>query len=526
MKEEPMKKQAILILSLAIVMFLTANFPRAEQKPGAVTKAQWEQEFQLIKELFRLTDRYGDKIWPGFDMRKIPIGINYEYRQEVLINHPKPPAEFREFKDADLCGLPVMIRDGCTMYASVGGAIRINGMRTSYAQVPGKEISTEKHLLTLLHEGFHVFQYMNWGKPEGLLTPSPIYDIQNSAGVALENTILYTALQEKSQKNLTELAKMLVAVRSQRQENFPEAVRREEDHGIFAEGTALYSEARLMQLLYLEGNQTKDGATLFADTGKSYRNYLDGILPPKDKIITLGHERYQNGMAQAFLLDRLRPGWKKEMAPKGTTQFTLLKQQFPLEEKEKARLISAAKKKFAFEKILAMQESLINERLALIRDIVETPGRRYRIYFYEVPLRLKWKFRFPVYELPGQNVTEAQQKLLVSPGETFNAEQTEALVMPKGLERLEAETGFLFQGRETPLVQWIGMINFLEWIDDTPAADKSDMKIQADKQEEDVYTNLLLETDGFTLRISRARIAWSDKIVEIHPLPKETADNR
>mgnify|MGYP001766387025 CR=1 FL=1 len=68
---------------------------------------------------------------------------------------------------------------------------------------------------------------------------------------------------------------------------------------------------------------------------------------------------------------------------------------------------------------------------------------------------------------------------------------------------------------KAPILWWE---SYFEWIDPVPAADKSDMKISSDKQEEDIYTNLVLTTGGFTLRVDRARVQWSERLVEIRPL--------
>lgn len=521
-----MKKSAMIVcLLLAAAVFFTPVFISPREENQAVEKSLWELELQRIKELYQLTDLYGDQIWPGFDTRKVPIAVNYNGRQQVLINHPKPPKEFRVFKDVELEGQTIMIREGSTSYAK-GGAGRMGRIRTSHVSVPGKGTSTEKYLTMLLHESFHVFQQHIRERAKGPISVPPFYDIQHAAFVGLENWILYTALQQKNKKTVDSLVKMFVAVRSERRKNLSEAQCRQEDNENFSEGTAFYAEVRLHQLLHQAGARQSPLVKLdpnysgYSEAGKEYRNYLEGILPPKDRIVTLGHERYQNGMAQALLLDRIRPGWKKEMGGKGMTQFTLLKRQFPMEEEEKAALVAAAKEKFGYEKILAQQERLIRERISTAHKYLDATGRRYRIYFLENPGPFNWKPRFPIYELPGKYLTETQWEIAVPKGMKIDEEYMEVLVLKKGIQRLE-KGDLLFEGGEVPLIYWTGL-DYIEWIDPSPATDKSDMKIQALQQEKDIYTNLILTTCGFTLRVSRARIMWSDKIVEIHPVPEGT----
>jgi hypothetical protein len=522
-----MKKRAIVVfLLLAAAIVFTPVFLSPGQENQPVEKSLWELELQRIKELYQLTDLFGDQIWPGFDTRKLPIALNYKNRQEVLINHPQPPKEFRVFEDVELDGQTIVIRDGCTHYVSLGGVLRYGGIKTAVGAVPGTDSGTEKYISMMLHECFHVFQDQFWRRAPGRIASFPIYDIPQAALMGLENWILHNAVQQKDDKEIHRLAKMFVAVRSQRRKSLTEEVHRGEDRENFSEGTAFYAETRLSQLLHRSG---KRKSTLvshdpdykgYSEAGKIYRHYLEDILPPKDKPVTLGHHIYQNGMAQALLLDHVRPGWKKEMNTMGITQFKLLELQFPLEEDEITAFVDAAKDKFDYKKIHAKQERLIREQIAAVHRYLDTPGRRYRVYYAENPGRFKWKPRKPYYLLPGKYLSKTQRETTFSGRKKMADEYMEVMVMANGLERLE-KGDLVFEGGEVPVIFWSNL-DYFEWIDPSPAADKSDMKIQALRQEKDIYTNLTLTTDGFVLRASRARIIRTDKIVEIHPVPEGT----
>jgi hypothetical protein len=231
-------------------------------------------------------------------------------------------------------------------------------------------------------------------------------------------------------------------------------------------------------------------------------------------------EYWNDGMAQALLLDRVRPGWKKEVNTRGMTQLKLLERQFPLEEDEITAHVAAAKNKFNYKKIREQQERLIRERIAVIHGYLDTPGRHYRIYWAENPGRFKWKPRQPHYLLPGKHLSKTQRETAQGDGKKLADEYMEVLVLGKGIERLE-QGDLVFESGQVPVIFWSNL-DYLEWIDPSPSADKSDMKIQALHQEKDIYTNLILTTSGFTLRVNRARIIQSDKTVEIHPLPEGT----
>jgi hypothetical protein len=520
------KRAVIVFLLLSAAVVFTPVFLSPGQEHQSVEKSLWELELQRIKELYQLTDLFGDQIWPGFSTRKLPIVLNYKGLQEVLINHPQPPKEFRVFKDVELDGQTIMIRDGCTHYVSLGGVLRIGGIRTAAGAVPGTDSGTEKYISMMLHECFHVFQDHFWKPASGRWASFPIFDLSQAALIGLENRILHMAVQQEEAKEIHRLAKMFVAVRSQRRQSLTEEVRRCEDRENFSEGTAFYAETRLSQLLQQPGERKSPLVRHdpdykgYSEAGKIFHSYLEDILPPKDKPVTLGHHIYQNGMAQALLLDRVRPGWKKEMNTKGITQFKLLERQFPLEEDEITALVAAAKDKFDYKKIRAQQESLIREQITTVHGYLDTPGRRYRVYYMENPSWFKWKPRKPSYLLPGKHLSKTQRETALADGNKMADEYMEVMVLVNGIERLE--TGDLvFEGGQVPVIVWSNL-DYFEWIDSSPAADKSDMKIQALQQEKDIYTNLILTTDGFVLRVNRARIIQSDNIVEIHPVPKGT----
>lgn len=97
-------------------------------------RALGEIEVIRVRELYHLTDVFGNKIWPGFDTREVPIAINNDDKEELLIGHPDPPKEYHPFKDFELDGRPVMIREGVNRYGPKGGgwAVDIGGRQTAY----------------------------------------------------------------------------------------------------------------------------------------------------------------------------------------------------------------------------------------------------------------------------------------------------------------------------------------------------------------------------------------------------------
>ena len=75
----------------------------------------------------------------------------------------------------------------------------------------------------------------------------------------------------------------------------------------------------------------------------------------------------------------------------------------------------------------------------------------------------------------------------------------------------------MFESVETPVI--FGQA-FLEWIDTTPASDATDMEIKSEAQDGEIHSGVHVRTDGFTLKVDKARIEWSADVVNIHPLPR------
>ena len=145
---------------LALVSLVAATSTQGEAGEGSAGRPLGEIDTIRIRDLHHITDTFGDEIWPGFDTRKIPIAINNDDREELLAGHPDPPKEFRPFRDFELNGRPVMIRDGVSRYGPKGGgwAVELGGKHTAYVGALKDGQDTEGYLSLMLHECFHCFQ--------------------------------------------------------------------------------------------------------------------------------------------------------------------------------------------------------------------------------------------------------------------------------------------------------------------------------------------------------------------------------
>lgn len=534
-----LRQQRLCFALLVLLLCETAGGQEAA-KAEEPERRLGEIDVSRIRELHHITDTFGEEIWPGFDTRKIPVAINNDDKEELLVGHPNPPKEFRPFKDFRLNDQPVMIRDGVTRYGPRGGgwAIELGGSQAAYVSTLKEGRDTEGYLSLLLHECFHCFQKGYRQRADGAHGEIPGDDPTYSAMIGLESRILKATLDDPCDQKARELAKMFVAVRHQRRKGMPANLVLLEGEQEYSEGTATYSQARMYQLLIEKGGIEPKGPGKdpqyqgFPNAKEEYDSMVSRVIPPKGQPITYFHAMYKLGMAQCLVLDRMRPGWKKEMREKGMTQFGLLEKQFPLEEEANKKLLAEAKKRFKYDDLQAEQKKLVDERLDLIRGYIDAPGRCYRIHHGRLG-GFKWKPEGPVYDVPvslEEELAEKRVKAREEEGETLVGVLSQLLQARKriprqrtvwagGIRRFEKH-GLVFESGDTPVIFGYG---YLEWFDPDPAPDKSDMKIESEKEEAGTHLGVKIKTDGFTLEAEKARIEWSKDVVEIHLMPKRTA---
>jgi len=507
------KMRSYTILLLLFAPLLTVQVSAEERTINDLDVAR-------IRQLHHISEVLGDKIWPGFDTSKIPVAVNNNDKQEMLISHPNPPKEFHPFKKYKLGGKPVMIREGCTRYGPKGGgwAVEIDGESTGYVSVLQEGRDTEGYLSLILHECFHCFQNSFHKRAKGGYGETPETDVVYSTLIGLESQILKAVMDEPDEETARNLAKMFVAVRHERRKEMPQNLIIVENESEFSEGTASYSQARMYQLLTERGGlKPAKGVNdsqynNFSNAAKLYQRELKAILPPKNQPITFFHSMYKNGMAQCLILDRLRPKWKTEMNETGMTQFFLLEKEFPQSSEEEATLLADAKMWFQYKEIFEEQKKLIDKRLDKIRSFLLAEGRRYRIYHHKIRGRFNWKPDGPVYHVPPSIEKEVVAKLGAKSGK--RTIEHRRLVWAGGIRRFD-KTGMVFKSIDTPMIYGF---DFIEWIDLNPAKDDTDMNIESEKFEKGIHYKLKIKTAGFTLTLDKARIDWTPEVVEIIPV--------
>jgi len=479
------------VTALLPVFLALVGQAQAPQAPPQLA----EIDLERIAALYRLGDALGAELWPGFELRKIPIAVNNQDREEILIAHPKPPEEFQPWEDHSVDGAVVLRREGSTRYGPRGGgwAVDLIGVQCAYVGAEEEGLATESYPLLILHECFHVFQDHRARAAVPMEEP-PRDDPSYSALLALESRTLNAGLCESEEEQARTLCRMFLAVRGERRRALSPAVLAAEGESEYSEGSATYVSARAVQWLAAKGGLEKllEDADYhgFADAAKRYAEHVQQVLPPPGERVEFFHAMYNHGMAQGLLLDRSRPDWKQEMAARGSTQTGLLEQTFADSEEERAGLLAQAKERFHFDVLLAEQTQAVADWLAVVRGYLEAPGRRYRVLHGLIPGPFNWKPEGPVY--PYKETT----------------------IWAGGIRRFDRGP-LVFESGNVPVIFTHAA---LEWIDPDPDPDGRDLKIASASVADGLYRELVLDTDGFHLSVPLARIEITEDLVTIRPV--------
>ncbi len=350
-----------------------------------------------------------DPIWPGWEVRETPLLFYYPGEQEVLLNHPSPPAGFVPYRGPLAWpGGEIAVRDGETVFAIDGQntSTDVNGVETlvvadtlsnlrnnllAWSQTPGSRAEREaalnlemlaanpyQQMGLILHEAFHVEQN-RWGLDKGAdelaILQYPCLSVANNVGVALEADLLEEALTTEDEEALWTAALRWLAIRTHRRAGIPPAARAYEDGIEFIEGLATYVEWRLTYAV--EGREPAPAmawvrgfggyADMSAERARllaTMRGFLTGeriVNNDPYGAAAVRFRLYWSGMAIGGLLDRIYPEWKQRIVEPGTTLTSLV---------EEALMPTAEDLEMAREEVFATagHDALVAEKEQLRED--------------------------------------------------------------------------------------------------------------------------------------------------------------
>ena len=538
-----MKKKALIaavVLTAAIGLGRTALYSQTRLEPYI------ELELKRVEETYRLMDAYAQKIWPGWNnYTEIEFQVQYPNLVFLLIGpRDKVPADFELVPDRTFRGkkiyvnrkeeLPVKIepplsggggggltirihlQEGKISEAEAAGAIADNLVKKDPAFQPAA--SSDGEILLYVHEFFHGFQtramperqagedirrIMKEAKEKGVkpdlskvkmprkraVEPARDFDVnpEYSTYSNIEGLALRGALEAEKKAEAREYFKDYLAAREIKHSKYmtPGAALNEALTTV-SEGTAVYSDTRMAMMIrdrkYKPAmNQADDpffygfrfmDQYIYSNTRKS----IDFVL--NDTLDTLG-KCYTYGVYQCLVLDRLFPGWKKGFFESEKTLDEVTAEKLKLSDKEKAAVAERLKAKYDYDKLYAKHAAVIAERDAVRNIVTSRKGRTYVIDFQKTR-----EFLMPVAR--GRSVTVGVSGYFVN-----------------GI------ADYVFG--DVTMTTWNTPIHkpflyTLEWTDTEVKPGEKNYTFNYEKQEGEVYKNVVFTTPGFTLKAPEVKI--------------------
>lgn len=307
-----------------------------------------------LAEAFHLRQTLGGATWPGWGQAHIPVLLwNEEYA--FLVWHPTPPAgwvkvpgdtfqsqPYYRRRWSDPQAFTVLVGDRWVASMSTREWARISLMNQIRKDLPPllKQIfpyrlaiplyTSDWHIIALLHESFHAYQ--------AEVAPARFEDAQRayrdearywSVDPAMrdawkaEMDRLAQAVQAPSDVEAAELARQFLVRREQRrrQHGLDPGLVDYERRLEWLEGLAKYVELTIWRQAATAPDYEPLSALADDPDFKGYatfeRRWSQEMRQMQQQADREGDTRfYYTGMAQAFLLDRLMPGWKARIMAK------------------------------------------------------------------------------------------------------------------------------------------------------------------------------------------------------------------
>jgi len=350
-----------------------------------------------LKESWNIFDEIGDKLYPGWDFKSMPVLFYKPKVQEILINFPYKPKGFSIYTGFNPLGDKKIYYRNDTTFFNIDDqntSFNIDSIQLLVVADPYSSMRNQLNfavssmhkdsvlkwldnwgfvpssydmLLTIFHEGFHVYQnkmapdkYAN----EIAVVKYPTLNPFNNAMYVLEGSILQEAILTDDLKKKKELVSMFTAVRNSRLAKLDSAFIEYENLNEYVEGTAKYAEYKFLSM----GENLKPPIEMYylyefngykKALPEIFENRIDNMM----KIISVSDNRlgnkfgtgpvrfrlYESGAAIAYLLDDIYPDWKNEIFKNNVYLFDLLKKALALSSEKEKTFLEQAKIKYNYE---------------------------------------------------------------------------------------------------------------------------------------------------------------------------------
>ncbi len=327
----------------------------------------------------------GDSIWPGFDLRKIPIAVFTPGASAIAIQTRTAPDGYSPV-DTPLVSAPVLLgKTTDAMNANTSGPLG----NDVAAFIGRASLSTggvtAGDLALLFHECGHAFRQRapeggaaRWRAENSAEVASyPDADPTNNAWGRIEGRLLHDALLCHDPVESRRIANDFLAVRTRRQSALPPAVAEFERRLELNEGLAEYfGECAVMLAAGRPGMPSDCGRD-----GRWFAGFLDRLAHVNVGGRGAARDRfYSTGSAQALLLDSFTTAWKENIEERSVSLQELLAAAIPFDPATARATSDAVAKRLGFDALLKEEERATRASQARKRSrflaVAGTPGKK------------------------------------------------------------------------------------------------------------------------------------------------------
>jgi len=321
--------------------------PTASASPSSVAPETVAADWARLGEIWRVVETLGPRVWSGWGEERVPLLLQVG-DADYLIGHPSPPEGFDPVTNLEVAGARVLRRAG-HLAPSIG--VQPLGDRLGVALLPRAEMQAfvdgllgagvvvlddVQYVRWAAHEAFHAHQLeqMAMDLPRfGFEGNEMEYGAQLGAldgftsRLADEARLLRSALDASDDTLLREKVAAFLAARESRRANGPGDVAGYERAVEWSEGLARYTDVRLLEAAGSDYAPSAAFVALGAEYAEPEETWQAAIAWLDDLSSVPGTVRdryYELGAAQAYLLDRLMPGWRPRAFPGGESLEALL----------------------------------------------------------------------------------------------------------------------------------------------------------------------------------------------------------
>lgn len=290
----PVTRGEILRLLPALALALLAAGCRTTPAPAPAASQSAEIDpASLVAELDLIA---ATELWPGFDLRSVPVAV-FDGTRTLLLRHPSPPEGF--VVDQAVSGAWILAGRHPAMTAN--NSIELGGVMTAAALLSNPAMSLRERAAIVAHEAFHVYQgqrHPRWVANEVELFAYPVDDASLLTLRRLETIALNRAIRSSDVGESACWTRTALATRRERFRTLPAGSAEYERKNELKEGLARYVQWR-----------AGGGGSHTADD------------PPADAV---RDRAYASGASLALLLDRFSPTWKATLSAADSVPLDVL----------------------------------------------------------------------------------------------------------------------------------------------------------------------------------------------------------